>query len=445
MKSKRWLLIAALIITALLLGGCINIKQEYWLNADGSAKVGMDIGMSEALLSMGNSSSGSKSSPFDSLKKEYSTPNPKIKNVKTREYKEGDLQHFEVTFETASFDEFLASQSKSSSGQLNITLTKLSNGNIQFKQITKLDQAQTGSTSGMDAKSLESAFKDMYWTVIVHVPTLISSNGIKLDNQTVQWKIPMLDVFTGKAPAALTLEYSTKGGNPAGGSGDMGWLVWVVLVLVLLVLGGGAAYYFLVLRKRPARPAPAGYHPGGAPVSPAGPYAGYPPPGGQPLAQPGFPPPQYPNPGQAGFPTPQGFTPPPAQVPPQGGQPPAQPGFPPPQYPNPGQAGFPTMQGFTPPPAQYPPQAGQPPAAQPGWAPPQYPDPSQAGSTISQGLTPPPPQAPPGQAPAQPPEAPQYPQYPQGPQFPQYPPQAGYPQYGYPPQQPPPPENPEQK
>ncbi len=60
MNCRRWIPIAALVLFALLLGGCINIQQEYWLYEDGSAKVGMDIGMSQALLSMG-ATSGSDS------------------------------------------------------------------------------------------------------------------------------------------------------------------------------------------------------------------------------------------------------------------------------------------------------------------------------------------------------------------------------------------------
>ena len=53
MNRRHWIPIAVLVLFALLLGGCINIQQEYWLYEDGSAKVGMDIGMSQALLSMG--------------------------------------------------------------------------------------------------------------------------------------------------------------------------------------------------------------------------------------------------------------------------------------------------------------------------------------------------------------------------------------------------------
>ncbi len=69
MKRPRWIHIAALVLFALLLGGCINIQQEYWLYENGSAKVSMDIGMSQALLSMGAASgSDTTTNPFETLK-----------------------------------------------------------------------------------------------------------------------------------------------------------------------------------------------------------------------------------------------------------------------------------------------------------------------------------------------------------------------------------------
>ena len=111
MKLRRWFPVAALILFALLLGGCINIQQEYWLYEDGSAKVGMDIGMSQALLSMGaTGDSGTSSSPFEDLKNESNDSNPNIKNVQVREYTDNDLQHFEVTFEVDDFEQFLAEE-----------------------------------------------------------------------------------------------------------------------------------------------------------------------------------------------------------------------------------------------------------------------------------------------------------------------------------------------
>ena len=321
MKRPRWLLISALVLLAVLLGGCINIQQEYWLKADGSAQVSMDIGMSTALLSMGSSSGGgtSTSNPFQDIKKEFDSTNPYIKNVKVREYTDKDLQHIALTFDVPNFELFLKNQTKQE-GELDITLAHQPNGNILFTQITQLNAA-SDQTSGLDPSSMSSMFKDMYWTVTVHVPQVISTNGIRMDNNTVQWKIPMADVFAGKAPASLTVEYKPVGEIGGGllggsGSGSTAGTVLIVVVLLVLALGGGAAFYFLVLRKR-AAPAAASAYPGypGYPTA-TEPYGGYPPP------PPGAPAPEDPSfaapAGGPGFSAPEGG---PGFAAPAGGQP----------------------------------------------------------------------------------------------------------------------------
>jgi hypothetical protein len=377
MKAMRWKVLIGMVVFALLLSGCINIQQEYWLNGDGSAKISMDVGMSDALLSMGGASGGSsQSSPFDDLKKEFSTSNTHIKNVQVNEYKKDAMQHFAVTFEVANFEDFLKTQS-AQNGEFDISLSHQTDGSIVFKQLTNLNKE--GQTTGLDAASVSSMFKDMYWTVIVHAPQVISTNGSKMDNGTVQWKIPMADVFAGKAPSQLTLTYKTTGG----GGGGSAWL-WLIVGLVV-VLAGGAVYYFLVMRKRP-------------PLAPAGIYPSYPPsdsPFGASVTPVSMP--QAPVEAQASYA---------------------------------GQAAPPTYPPQAPPQQQMqmPPQAWpvEPPMAAPQ-VPPYSPPPAQVGSPLppTKPLNPAavPPQAP---APA-PTPAPQYPQY-NVPQFPPAPTQ-GYGEY----------------
>ena len=406
MKRSRWIPQIALLLFALLLSGCINIQQEYWLYEDGSAKVGMDIGMSEALLSMGaNSGSGSTTSPFEDLKSEYNASNPNIKNVTVREYTDKDLKHFEVTFEVPDFEEFLATESSKGS-EFNITLTRNADKSMLFKQITQLDAAS--ETGGMDLDSMGEVFKDMYWLVKVHVPQVISTNGEKLDNSTVQWKIPMADIFAGKAPGELTMLYKPQGAIGGGGifggtgSGGANWGLWLIVGIVLLAIAAGAAYYFLVYRKRPA------------PVSAT--FGAYPPVQGYPPAQGNYPP-QAVYPPQWGAQQPQQAVP----LPPQqwDGQP--QPGVPP-QWDAQPQPGLAPQAGPLPPPQWD----GQ---SQPG-IPPQW-DAQQQ---------PPYPQQPPAQydqTQQPPPVYPDYPQYTQAPQYPPGPSQGSDYYPAYPPQQPP--------
>ena len=434
MKPARWKLMTALALLALLLSGCINITQEYWVNGDGSAKVSLDVGLSQALMAMGsaaatstsgndNGTSAPPSNPLDDLRKTYSGSNPHIKNVQVREYKDSTLQHFAVTFDVNDFEDFLKNQDTSDT-QFDITLTHQADGTILFTQLTDLNTGNQSQTQGLDPSSMQSVFKDMYWTVTVHVPQVVSTNGTKLDNGTVQWKIPMADVFSGKAPAQLTVVYKPTGGGVLGGifgggsssnnnggssnsssnsgstssnssSGSAGntttsasssvsgggsilGLLLLVLVLILVV---GAAFYFLVLRRRPARQGafpgyppqqPGGFPPTGGYSSGMGPQAGYPPqqPGGYPPQQAGGYPPQQGFPQQPGYPPQQ-----PGSYPPQQGYPPQQPGGVPPQqgYPRQSPGSVPPNPQYPPaqyPPAQYPPV---PPAGNPNSYPPQPP------------------------------------------------------------------------
>ena len=172
--------------------------------------------MSEALLSMGSTSGAATTGPFDDLKKQFSSSNPKIKNVQIKEYTKDDLKHFSVTFDNPDFQDFLNSQTTISSGEFNITLTRAANGNLIFKQVTELDTGGGAGSAGFDSNTMAPMFKDMFWTVIVHVPQVVSSNGIKMDGSTVQWKIPMADVFAGRAiPAFGGISAGSPGAPPS--------------------------------------------------------------------------------------------------------------------------------------------------------------------------------------------------------------------------------------
>lgn len=354
MKAKRWVVIMVILSMALLLSGCINIAQEYWLNADGSAKISIDMGVSESLLSM---SGGTSSSPLDQMKADLdSKTNPLIKNVQGREYTEKDMRHYAVTFEVTKFDEFVAQQKKSGDETFDITLEKKSNGNIVFKQTLKMDSSNTGMT-GTDAKQLESAFKDMYWSVVVHVPEVVSTDGTKKDGGTVEWKIPMAEIFSGKTNRVLTVEYNPAGNAGVGGSTA---LIIVLVVLALLIVAA-ALVYFLVLRKR--APAPAYSAP--TPAQPVYPAQGAYPQQPQAPQYPQYPQyPQQPQPPQPPQSPPQGQYPQYPQYP-QQPQAPQYPQYPqqqppqPPQYPQQGQ--YPQYPQYPQQPPQQPPQPPQPP------------------------------------------------------------------------------------
>lgn len=285
MKRSRFILIALAMMVVLALSGCINFKEELWLNADGSGKFSIDIGMSQSLIDMAK---GSGTDPFADFKKEFENKDPLVKNVSSKEYSDKvggqDMKHYVVTMEVTDMVKYMEQQSKSSDGTLKISLKKLENGNYSFTQT--LNMGGSGDiTGGVDPKSLQTFLKDMFWTVVVHVPSVVSADKTaKVSGATVEWAIPIGDVMAATKPIELKLEYSPKGG------GDFPtWIIFVivgVVVVALIVVG-----VLLILRRR--KPAPAvdysayGYppyiDPNAPPQPPAEGQPPYPPqaPGGQ--------------------------------------------------------------------------------------------------------------------------------------------------------------------
>ncbi len=211
------------------------------------------------------------------------------KNVSGKEYSDKvggqDMKHYVITAEITDMFKYMEQQSKNSNETMNITVKKLENGNFSFTQNLAMGDNSGLPTSGVDAKSLQSFLKDMYWTVVVHVPSVVSADKTaKVSGGTVEWAIPIGDVMAATKPIELKLEYSPKGG------GDFPtWIIFVivgVVVVALIVVG-----VLLFLRRR--KPAPAvdysayGYppyiDPNAPPQPPAEGQPPYPPqaPGGQ--------------------------------------------------------------------------------------------------------------------------------------------------------------------
>jgi hypothetical protein len=274
------------LVVVLALSGCINFKEELWFNADGTGKFSIDIGMSQSLIDMAK---GSGSDPFEDFKKEFEAKDPLVKNVSGKEYSDKvggqDMKHYVITAEITDMFKYMEQQSKNSNETMNITVKKLENGNFSFTQNLAMGDNSGLPTSGVDAKSLQSFLKDMYWTVVVHVPSVVSADKTaKVSGGTVEWAIPIGDVMAATKPIELKLEYSPKGG------GDFPtWIIFVivgVVVVALIVVG-----VLLFLRRR--KPAPAvdysayGYppyiDPNAPPQPPAEGQPPYPPqaPGGQ--------------------------------------------------------------------------------------------------------------------------------------------------------------------
>lgn len=256
MRTKRLLLIAVLLVTSMLLASCINMQQEYWFNADGSGKLSMDVGMSESLMNMAEVSGGTNIPTEEELKQDFIGGNEAlVKNVEARSYTQDGYVHYVVSADVPDMQKFFKDSQSSSEG-FAMTLEKLPNGNLAFKQSVDMNSALgsgTGlDTSGADMSSMVGSMLDgQYWTVKVHVPNVVHTNGTwNKSGGYVEWKVPMKEMF-GSQAYEMSLEYSAK-------TSILGTILKIALFLLiaLVVVVAAAVGVFFVLKRRSTPPAP---------------------------------------------------------------------------------------------------------------------------------------------------------------------------------------------
>lgn len=264
MKAKRFLMLGALLALALALSGCLNISQEMWVNPDGSGKMKIDMGLGEIFFQFGGDA---EASPFEDLKATFKEA-PGIKNMTVREYNDSNAQmrHLVIEFDVDNIYDYFTTQAAAAGGTLgsDMKLEQLANGNFRITQKLANPSQDEAPLDDASKDMMRDYFKNMYWQVIIHVPTVVNTNGNRSGN-TVEWKVPMADLFLEGKLVDVDLEY-----NLTPSAGEFPWLIIVIVVAVLAVI----ALVVLLLsgRKKPEAQPPAGYPP----------YGGNPPPPPQP-------------------------------------------------------------------------------------------------------------------------------------------------------------------
>jgi hypothetical protein len=193
MRFPRLQLALAVLAGALLLSGCIQIEQEYWINPDGSGTIRIDMAYSEALKEMGDPAASGLPTTTE-LEGDYST-NPYVTNMTLDEYTTEGMYHTAAVIEVRNMAEFLREADGGSAKEGLPSLTLLENGQYRFSQLLTM-----GGDEELDEFSREmmmGAFSGMYWTVKLHAPNVVSTNGV-LDakTSTVEWRVLMSDLLT---------------------------------------------------------------------------------------------------------------------------------------------------------------------------------------------------------------------------------------------------------
>lgn len=240
---------------SLLFVGCINIVEEIWVNTDGTARIKIDIGMPEAMFSMGESEGGQD--PFADLDKEFQKTkedvekNPDISRIDFKQYSEGGVKHFVFDVEVRNYkalNDFqkivYAEEPDQEGGGRDMPLenselvVEAQNGSLVFsRQIGQKPEGETQSEEDSLGNAMEdmgqamadAMFGNYTYTVRLYAENITESNGtINEQKNMAEWKIPFGQLMSGKH-RELRAEIVPSNGL----------LMWIVaFVLIGAIVGG---------------------------------------------------------------------------------------------------------------------------------------------------------------------------------------------------------------
>ncbi len=214
--------VCLVLIASITLAGCFEVTEEVWINPDGTGRLKIDMGISEALLS--ESDDGRKSgqrNPFEDMSKDFDKAkeeiekNPTIKKFDFQQYSGAGMKHFVFDIEVKEVSTLNDLQKAIYTGKKDSTETaetgdlplqqselrieKMAAGNTLFVRTLgrpeeeKKDSAEFGEP-GMSL--VRSMFGNSFYTVRLHGSRIISSNG-KIDDEkeTAEWKVSIADLM----------------------------------------------------------------------------------------------------------------------------------------------------------------------------------------------------------------------------------------------------------
>ena len=251
-----------IVVLTFLVTGCIDLKQDIWINEDGSGKFVFNVGLTKqfkAMMDLGNGFEnleieGTESENPESIQL-WKSPEKVIKRLKTSNYvtnadfKLSSDDKFERTIfsielsDITKINEVMSSSSLSSMvGSLDgetssenneLRITKTESGTFKLNAIIEGDKEESIDPRGDEFRMMQKMFKDSGMTLRVHAPA-VSHNGKKKGGAIV-WKNSLADLAAGNN---LEAKGEFRGGKSFNNS---------VLIIGLLALG---AIGIIVLLKK---------------------------------------------------------------------------------------------------------------------------------------------------------------------------------------------------
>lgn len=238
---------------ALLVTGCIDVKQDIWINEDGSGKLVFDVGLSKQFKAMMNLEKGfgglgelegleengdkegeegaepedQESVPFSQAPEDVIKELKKSKYVTSAEFKEASDGKYERTIYTiglsdiTKINEVMKSSSLGSgieklggeeglSENNDFSLTKTASGTFELSAVIEgnKEEAPDPTEAAFAATMMKEMFGDAGMTIRVHAPA-VSHNG-KENEGAIVWTMLLADLASGKS---LEAKGEFKGGK----------------------------------------------------------------------------------------------------------------------------------------------------------------------------------------------------------------------------------------
>ena len=207
----------ALVMGVFLLTGCIDVDQQLWINRDGSGRMVLDIGITESEFT--NAQRGTEALIYidktlgkyqESLKK-----NSLVKNLVTKQYAQGDVQHRVIEFDVTDFETYFEGVQKYDD-PFTIRLETLENGEFRFTEkiipggSEWLNYYYDYFNFRPNPSQLDSLFSSHAWRVQLFAPPIVSSNGVSNpQNGATTWELPLQEIYKLEEAKSLTANYQT--------------------------------------------------------------------------------------------------------------------------------------------------------------------------------------------------------------------------------------------
>lgn len=210
MKKMRLGLV--LLISLMMVSGCINYSEETWLKGNGSGRMKMAIGISEALMSMSPEEGGEGAFSDEGIKNAFKGKKGiRMKSAKTYNKDGNKVMDLEIEYESLKALEALGN-SDNTSFIGKITLKKNKKGQLVFTRVLTFsspnaEKEKDEEYSAMGEEMMAGLFANYVWRYTVHFPyKVISANtsddAIDRKTNTVKWDVSLASLI--KKPQKMT-------------------------------------------------------------------------------------------------------------------------------------------------------------------------------------------------------------------------------------------------